>query len=227
MTSNGGDSWIQYRNPAGYELNSVQFINRDLGWAVGLSSTILKTTDGGISWKRVVSSTVKNLYSVCFVDSLNGWISGSEGTILRTTNGGENYAVHNLVSTRGLYSIHFIHRDTGWAAGQFGKIIRTNNSGITSVDRDKVNPSDFVLNQNYPNPFNRSTKISWFSPVDGWMKLKIFDAFGREVITLIDEFKKSGNYEVEFNATELSSVIYFYQIQIGKFSETKKMIFIK
>ena len=81
--------------------------------------------------------------------------------------------------------------------------------------------------QFFPNPFNPSTKISWQSPVGSWQTLKIYDALGNEIATLVKEEKPAGSYEVEFNASSLSSGIYFYKLQAGSFVESKKMILIK
>jgi hypothetical protein len=96
-------------------------------------------------------------------------------------------------------------------------------------------PESFQLYQNYPNPFNPSTKIRWQSPVSSWQSIKIYDVLGNEVSILFDEYKLAGSYEVEFDASKISSGIYFYKLQAfdpgtssGKgFSETKKMILIK
>jgi hypothetical protein len=85
-------------------------------------------------------------------------------------------------------------------------------------------PIEFELFQNFPNPFNPSTRISWQSPVPSWQKLKVYDALGNEVSTLVDEYKPAGNYSVEFDASSLSSGIYFFQLRSGEFLETKKMI---
>jgi len=98
-------------------------------------------------------------------------------------------------------------------------------SEIIEVSFNK--PMDFSLNQNFPNPFNPETKISWQSQVDSWQKLKIFDILGNEVATLVDEFKPAGYYEINFNAAQLGSGIYFYQLKAGRFLETKKMIITK
>lgn len=88
-------------------------------------------------------------------------------------------------------------------------------------------PTKFELLQNYPNPFNPSTKISWQSPVSSHQSLKIYDVLGNEVATLVDEYKEAGNYEVEFDASKLSSGIYFYKLRAGSFVETKKMILLR
>jgi hypothetical protein len=88
-------------------------------------------------------------------------------------------------------------------------------------------PNEFQLSQNYPNPFNPSTRISWQSPVSSWQTLTVYDLLGNEVATLIDEYKMAGRYEVEFNASKLSSGVYFYQLRAGSFIGTKKIILIK
>ncbi|WP_304130116.1 T9SS type A sorting domain-containing protein [Ignavibacterium album] len=92
--------------------------------------------------------------------------------------------------------------------------------------------TDFRLFQNYPNPFNPSTRISWQSPVDGWQTLKIFDVLGNEVATLVNEFRPKGFYEINFSIAQwpeinLKSGIYFYQLNVGEYTETKKMVLIR
>jgi hypothetical protein len=96
-----------------------------------------------------------------------------------------------------------------------------------SVEEEFVNPSTFSLTQNYPNPFNPNTKISWQSPVSSWQTLKVFDILGREVSTVVDEFRNAGSYEVNLDASDLQSGVYFYRLQAGSFIETKKMVVIK
>ncbi len=103
----------------------------------------------------------------------------------------------------------------------------------TSIEDENIDLTDFELYQNYPNPFNPTTKISWQLPVSSWQTLKIYDVLGREVATLVDEYKEAGRYEIEFNSVETSrgvslpSSIYFYQLRSGNFTETKKMILMK
>ncbi len=88
-------------------------------------------------------------------------------------------------------------------------------------------PTSYALNQNFPNPFNPTTTISYQIPKDGPVTIKIFDALGREVTTLVDEFKSAGQYSVKFDASHLSTGIYFYSIKSGDFNAVKKMALIK
>ena len=97
----------------------------------------------------------------------------------------------------------------------------------SAVDVDLTVPAKFELSQNYPNPFNPSTSISYQLPKRGQVTLTIFDILGKEIVTLVNEQKDAGNYEVKFNANNLSSGMYFYRIHVGDFVSVKKMMLMK
>ncbi|MBK9096685.1 MAG: T9SS type A sorting domain-containing protein [bacterium] len=97
----------------------------------------------------------------------------------------------------------------------------------TGINEKFFNPYSYTLSQNYPNPFNPSTVISYRLPVTSNVSLKVYDVLGNEIATLVNEEKPAGEYEVEFNAAKLPSGIYFYKLEAGSFSETKKMILMK
>lgn len=88
-------------------------------------------------------------------------------------------------------------------------------------------PTKFELSQNYPNPFNPSTSINFDLPSDGKVSIKLFDMSGKEVAVLVNEVKTAGYYSVNFNASSLSSGVYFYNITADNFTATKKMILVK
>ncbi len=100
---------------------------------------------------------------------------------------------------------------------------------VTSVNEniDLTLPTEYLLEQNYPNPFNPITSIIFQIPADGFVSLKIYDAIGREVKTLVNEYKGRGRYEIQFNAADLSSGIYFYSVKSGGFNQVKKMLLLK
>jgi hypothetical protein len=94
------------------------------------------------------------------------------------------------------------------------------------------NYSEFINNknllmQNYPNPFNPSTIIEYSIPKRSFVTLKVFDILGREIISLVNEEKPSGKYRFEFNAHNLSSGLYFYQLRADDFADTKKLILLR
>ena len=98
----------------------------------------------------------------------------------------------------------------------------------TGVEDQGFNqPDDFVLYQNYPNPFNPTTTIEFSIPQSGDVSLNIYNLLGEEVKTLVNEFRQTGKYSVQFNANNFSSGIYFYKLQTDSFVETKKMILLR
>ncbi len=100
-------------------------------------------------------------------------------------------------------------------------------SSVTDVNDELSLPAEFSLSQNYPNPFNPSTKIKYSIKEQGNVKLIVYDILGREVATLVNEQKPAGNYEVTFDASRLSSGVYFYRLRAGSFVSTKKMILLR
>jgi hypothetical protein len=95
------------------------------------------------------------------------------------------------------------------------------------VEVDFVGPGEFKLNQNYPNPFNPSTVITYSIPGVEFVTLKVYDMLGNEIAVLVEGERDAGTHNVEFNSSGLSSGTYFYRIQAGSFSDTKKMILLK
>lgn len=100
-------------------------------------------------------------------------------------------------------------------------------SNLTGLKKINTLPNNFYLSQNYPNPFNPTTIISYQIPNSGFISLKVFDILGREVKTLVNEVKNAGSYSVEFNAINLVSGVYFYRIESGKYSASKKLLLLK
>lgn len=88
-------------------------------------------------------------------------------------------------------------------------------------------PSTYTLFQNYPNPFNPLTTISYSIPASSFVTLKVFDILGNEISSLVNEEKLAGNYELEFNAANLPSGVYFYRLQTVNFIEISKMVLMK
>jgi hypothetical protein len=107
-----------------------------------------------------------------------------------------------------------------------GNWILKNNTVVTEVD-DFSFPVQFSLEQNYPNPFNPSTTIEFSVPQGGLVTLKVFNVLGKEVATLMNGQVEAGKHKVEFDARGLNSGVYFYTVESGKYSETKKMILLK
>ena len=103
---------------------------------------------------------------------------------------------------------------------------------VAVIAENDIIPKFYSLSQNYPNPFNPVTTIKYSIPTDlryeyQDVRLIVYDILGREVATLVTENQKPANYEVDFDASELTSGIYFYQLNAEDYTETKKMILLK
>ncbi|MBK7629813.1 MAG: T9SS type A sorting domain-containing protein [Ignavibacteriales bacterium] len=98
---------------------------------------------------------------------------------------------------------------------------------VVGVDEETNQPTQFVLDQNYPNPFNPTTKISFSISEKSFTTLKIYDILGNEVASLLYEEKPAGRYEIQFDASSLSSGVYLYKLQSNNLVQTRKMILLK
>lgn len=107
----------------------------------------------------------------------------------------------------------------------FGLLI--NVSAQNNPDSKSNKAISYELDQNYPNPFNPSTTIKYALPQPGFVTLKVYNMLGQEVKTLVNEFKEAGTHTVEFKAEDLMTGMYFYKIQVGDFSQVKKMTLLK
>ena len=101
-------------------------------------------------------------------------------------------------------------------------------TGLTGVSKEiELTPKDFSLSQNYPNPFNPSTIINFTLPKESNVRIKIFNQLGQVVKELADQNYSAGEHEINFNAGNLSSGVYYYRIDAGNYSSTKKMVLLK
>jgi hypothetical protein len=105
-------------------------------------------------------------------------------------------------------------------------MIKTNPTSV-ELNQSGIVPNNFGVMQNYPNPFNPSTTIPFSLPSTSFVSLKIFDVLGKEVATLVNEVKSAGIYKTQWNADHMPSGIYFYRLQAGSFTETKKLVLLK
>ncbi len=120
---------------------------------------------------------------------------------------------------------------TSGSQGNFS-VISLTIGGIVGTHELTLSPERFRLEQNYPNPFNPVTRIKFEIPQDAKshtsdVTLKIFNSLGREVKTMVSEKLNAGKYEAEFNAADFPGGVYFYELRVGEFVETKRMVLIK
>ena len=239
-TTNGGETWASQCKTEN-TLYGIYFSDAKTGMVVGTGGRgdgplILKTNDGGETWiNKNCGMTGVILNSVHLTDTNNGTAVGlkyfpsNEAVILRTTNGGETWISQTSELSNYLNDVFFIDINNGIVVCSGGIMLRTTNGGVTFVEEEKTTevPTKFLLSQNYPNPFNPVTTIKYQIPHRSNVSLKVYDILGNKIADLVNEEKSSGVYEANWNAANLSSGVYFYQLKAGDFITTKKMILMK
>lgn len=222
-TVDGGANWSYYES-SDFNNHAGFFLNDTLGWVTG-SGGNYKTTDGGNTWDEMELYGGNDIY---FIDQNTGWLAGFG--VAHTTDGGLNWQVQDIPVDDIFTSLFFIDYTTGWIVGYNGTILKTTTGGASSIQENTQEhsiPVQYSLSQNFPNPFNPSTTIYYSLPKSDNVKLKIYDLLGKEIVSLVNDYQTAGEYEITWQQKGLSSGIYFYRLQAGDFSETKKLIFRK
>lgn len=245
-TKDYGISWLAV--PLGPEpLQEIHFIDSlkivGVGGDYEFGTGIARSEDGGENWTYTEPGFFGVATGVSFRTDAEAWgCLGPQKKFIFSNDSGKTWIQRETVDSTTVFDIVFTDSLHGFAVGENSDYsIGANHKGIilkyvpdigSSVsDDNSYILSDYYLHQNYPNPFNPRTKISWQSSVGSWQSLKVYDILGTEVATLVDEFRPSGNFVVEFdsniNHKVLSSGIYFYQLKAGSFIQTKKMILLR
>ena len=159
----------------------------------------------------------------------NQWISTGKGLISFDGSTWKTYNDSNsgLYNNQDIFCIAIDKEMNKWF-GLYGDLVMYSNyeKTTTPINSNKIN-NDYFLSQNYPNPFNPNTTIIYSVPKNSFITIKIFDALGREIKTLVSEEKIKGIYSIKFEGSNLSSGIYFYQLKAEDYKQTKKMILIR
>jgi hypothetical protein len=201
-------------------------INQSVIWTApnGVSMSDIKGVRGGNSHR--FGFFFKNTLS----DSLKYISVSNAGTFLSTSDklNSVNFATGNFSPSIGL---RFQANDSCFALyTAYGPVDVWSAQGcsgaITGIIENST-PVIYSLKQNFPNPFNPVTRIAYSLSSPQMVTLKIYNVLGKEVASPVNEFKARGNYEVSFDASELTSGIYFYKITAGNFTDTKKMVLVK
>lgn len=194
---------------------------------------IHKTIDGGASWFSINGDLPDSPINDGLIYypgySTNVILAATDVGVFMTNNNGTNW----VELANGLPNTVAIHLDYNTASGKLrigthGRGVYELNGQLIGITNYNSNtPDKFYLKQNYPNPFNPQTKISFGVVKSGLVNLKVFDALGREVATLVNQNLKLGSYETTFRGDNLSSGMYFYKLSVNDFTETKRMMLIK
>ena len=196
------------------------------------SHGVFLSTNNGTSWMSVDSGlTSIDIFSFA-VNGTNLFVGTSLSGVFHLTNNGTTWTSDSA----GMSSIYgysdanalIVSGTYLFAGNDRGVWRRPLAEMITGVKEEQNNlPSNFSLKQNYPNPFNPTTIIKYSLPRSNMVTMKVYDILGNEVASLVNEEKPAGSYSVNFNASKLSSGVYFYRMKAGSFVETKKLILMK
>jgi C1A family cysteine protease len=146
------------------------------------------------------------------------------GQIVKTTPD-TSITVSGLIPYTPYYWRICAKNEIGWGAKSSWWKFTSGAVGISNISQEI--PSVYKLYANYPNPFNPVTAIKFDVPENGFVKIRIYDITGKEISTPVNEFLKAGSYRTDWNASSYSSGVYYYRIEAGKYSETRKMILVK
>jgi len=254
-TSNGGSNWTTYSTGSTKYIESVYLRSSGLGFIGCDSSLLLRTTNFGLNWSQITVPNNLRVQNISFTDENTGWFMGTNrnspytGRLYVTNNGGASFQVMMSLMSFDVKGYSFVDPANGYICGDSGKVLKTTNGGLTFVTHNpEIAPEKFSLSQNYPNPFNPVTNISFSIPflrgvTEGravFVKLTIFDLLGREITTLVNEQMQPGSYNVDWDASNYPSGVYFYRLEAGDpstgspkgqtgrgFVESKKMVLVK
>lgn len=200
-----------------YALNPVAYVSNDGG-------TSFQPVAGGYQVVSVAADPKRD--DIAYALMLDGSVASSRDT-------GMTWKIFSTTSRYSyLSSIHAVSTSDGGTL----LLIETSSSGILSYKFEdpasvkattEAEVSHYALFQNYPNPFNPSTVIRYDLPTNTRVTLKIYDVLGRELTTLVDERQIAGGHSVTFNANALPNGVYFYRLQAGAYTQTKKLVLLK
>jgi photosystem II stability/assembly factor-like uncharacterized protein len=236
-TTNGGVIWTAQTPSTSMHVQGMWFIDNQKGWVCGVNGGTAKTTNGGVNWISGGSISHPFAEYIYFINQDTGWIIGrnqsgsgqdGKGYIYESTNGGNSWTLsytadlpNGSISCVKVDPLNYI-----WATGNHDYVVKYSVPvGIKTVS--EIIPEKFELMQNYPNPFNSITNIKFKVASLKFIKLILHDLSGREIKTLVNKEFQPGTYNLQFDAGDLPSGIYFYQLKTENYTETKKLILLK
>ena len=182
------------------------------------------TSEAGIVTAEVLDNFQVRITLTGTTSKVAGELVNSSGTVVAVINSTSTNPFILTAPSAGTYTVNAGFKNPSRKWGSTSAVIN-----VTGIDEELVGlrPETFALYANYPNPFNPSTKIRYAISQTAFTSLKVYSILGEEVATLINEEKTSGVYEINFDATNLTSGTYLYRLQAGAYVETRKMILLR
>ncbi len=229
-STNLGQTWADKSNGMTANFCYSITVNTNGYVFLGTDKGVYTSIDKAENWVRVSNGIeIGKTVSCLIINSLNHIYAGTfNGGIYRSIDDAQNWVQVNNGLTNMIIKALAKNSDNYIYVGVYGNggIFRSINPTSSIIDNERPR-SGFLLKQNYPNPFNPTTNIQYAISNRQFVMIKVYDVLGNEIETLVDEEKLPGNYEVEFDASKLSSGTYFYRMKAGDFSKTKKFVLLK
>ena len=232
-TSDGGFNWSAgaYSPEPFYDLyaktiDEIISVGGDFEYGVQIS----KTFDAGNNWIYESLNMFGQAESIDFRTASEAWMPlGFAQSWAVSYDSGNTWKSIPAFDGAVIHSVDFADSLHGLAVGNNGVILKYNALKVSAAENITNIPGKFSLSQNYPNPFNPNTIISYSLPAAQHTVLKVYSILGNEIATLVNEKQDAGNYNYQFSTVnyQLPSGIYFYKMDTGDFSETKRMVLLK
>ena len=240
LSTNNGETWNNV-NDTLININALATVGSDIfagryfwPYPIGFAPPsppggVFRSTDGGLSWSPFNSGIPEypQVYSIA-VHGENIFAGSSPGLYASTITGNNWVNVGRSLPEFPVLSM-YVNDSNIYVGMQRGGIWSVPLSEVTAIKQPTWTtvPSSFRLLQNYPNPFNPTTTISYQLSAVTQVNLSVYDILGRRVETMVNAKQNAGSYNVTFDANRLASGVYFYRLEAGAFSQTKKLMVIK
>lgn len=231
-STNNGNTWSQI-SMNGSNALKIKINNKGHLYAVNTFGEILKSTNNGSSFTLVNNGlplTYGYIQDLAFNSEDHIYLATKDGLYV-SKNEAASWMIADQTTTSKMVNILEFDKVDRLYAGLINEGVHRSSSLLTDIEDETKVVEVYMMSNNYPNPFNPTTSIQYAITSGQFVTLKIYDVLGKEVATLVDEFRNAGSYEVEFQSTvvspQLASGVYFYQLRAGSFIQTKKMILLK
>jgi len=189
---------------------------------------VYSTSDNGDNWININNGLSNNIVQSLCLNNRQHLFAGTSRGIFRTVDFGEVWIeISTGLSNLNVSSLAIGPDGRIFAATQSGKVFRSVGSTTSTEQYTLEQINIFSLSQNYPNPFNPTTTFSFNLSSPSFVSLKVFDFLGNEIACIISEELPAGSHSKQWDASNISSGIYFFRFNAGSFSETKKLIILK
>jgi photosystem II stability/assembly factor-like uncharacterized protein len=225
-STNAGVNWTSAPTGIATQILGIKFNSSTVGLCSGAS--LMRTTNGGANWTTITAPGTGNISGIDGAGNDYWYVRGTG--VYRSTDAGLTFAsVHTGVGTGNDIKMATGTNGclAGWTCASGGNIARMTGNPVGRGNNNTTIPNEYNLEQNYPNPFNPVTSINFAIPKAGLVDLKVFDVLGREVAVVMSGYIPAGNHTAQFDASTLSSGVYFYTLTSGEFTSTKKMLLVK